>query len=145
LGFEGLLLAFLKLFLPEEGIERRLDAPPEAGHVGIEDQQKDKGRKDDQDRRRRPLHDQVLVGAAARRAAWGSGRLNAGASLVYFRFFLEDRDLGFFFLLPEVVPKEEHRAQRQHRQQEFEEAFHQNLPYLILFKRRKKSIAETIT
>jgi hypothetical protein len=54
--------------------------------------------------------------------------MNAARSLVAFVLFLEDRDLGFLFLFPEIVPEEKHRAQRQHRQQELEEAFHQNLP-----------------
>src|SRR5512138_892297 len=68
----------------------------------------------------------------------------AGASLVGFGLFLEDRDLGFLFFFPEVMTEAEHRAQRQHSQQELEEAFHQNLPYLILFKHRKKSIARMV-
>jgi hypothetical protein len=62
-----------------------------------------------------------------------------GVSLVAFGLFLEDRDLGLLFLFPEIMTEEKHRAQRQHCQQELEEAFHLNLPSLILFIRRKKS------
>jgi AmmeMemoRadiSam system protein B/AmmeMemoRadiSam system protein A len=61
-------------------------------------------------------------------------------SLVGFGLFLEDRDLGFLFFFPEIMAEEKHRAQRQHGQQKFEEAFHRNLPSLILFKWAKKSI-----
>jgi hypothetical protein len=47
-----------------------------------------------------------------------------------FGFFLEDRDLGFFLFFPEIMSKEERRAERQQGQQEFEEAFHRNLPFI---------------
>jgi hypothetical protein len=68
-------------------------------------------------------------------------RGNAGGSLVAFGLFLEDRDLRSLLFFPEVLTEEKRRAQRQHRQQEFEEAFHQNLPSIILLKTREKSIA----
>lgn len=45
-----------------------------------------------------------------------------------FGLFLEDRDLGFFLLFPEVESEEEDGAERHDREQEFEEAFHRNLP-----------------
>jgi AmmeMemoRadiSam system protein B/AmmeMemoRadiSam system protein A len=62
---------------------------------------------------------------------------------VAFRLFLEDRDLGFLFFLPEILTDEEDRPERQHGQEEFEEAFHRNLPFLILWKWTKKSITKT--
>jgi hypothetical protein len=62
------------------------------------------------------------------------------ASLGTFGLFLKDRDLGFFLFFPEIVTEEEHRAQRQNRQEKFEEAFHRNLPSFILWKCTKKSI-----
>jgi hypothetical protein len=61
------------------------------------------------------------------------------ASLGAFGLFLKDRDLGFLLFFPEIVTEEEHRAQRQNRQEKFEEAFHRNLPSLILWKCQKKS------
>jgi hypothetical protein len=62
------------------------------------------------------------------------------ASLVDFGLFLKDRDLGFLLFFPEILTEEEHRAQRQNRQEKFKEAFHRNLPFLILWKCREKSI-----
>jgi hypothetical protein len=82
----------------------------------------------------RPYGDRDVVFYADRTAA---------GSLVAFGLFLEDRDLGFFFLFPEVETEEKHRAQRQHSEQEFEEAFHRNLPSLIVLKRGKKSTPES--
>jgi hypothetical protein len=49
---------------------------------------------------------------------------------VAFGLFLKDRDLGFLFLFSEMETEEEHRAERHYSQQEFEEAFHRNLPSL---------------
>ncbi|MCK7489677.1 MAG: AmmeMemoRadiSam system protein B [Anaerotruncus sp.] len=43
--------------------------------------------------------------------------------------------ISLFF--PEIMAEAERRAQRQHREQEFEEAFHRNLPFLILIKMRE--------
>jgi hypothetical protein len=57
-----------------------------------------------------------------------------------FGFFLEFRDLGFFVLSSKGEAQEEYRAERQERQQEFEEAFHSNLPHSFLSKTAKKSI-----
>src|SRR5512135_1556745 len=75
------------------------------------------------------------VGPAARQT-----RRTRAVSLVAFGLFLEDRDLGFFFFFPEIVPETEYCAQRHHGQQELEEAFHRNLPSLILLKAEEKSI-----
>jgi hypothetical protein len=59
-------------------------------------------------------------------------------SLAAFGLVLEDRDLGFLFLLAEVMPEEKYRAQRQHRQQELEEAFHRNLPFPHFMEKAEK-------
>jgi hypothetical protein len=81
----------------------------------------------------------TLWPSLARTAGFDVRRMT-GASFVDFGLFLKDRDLGFLLFFPEIVPEEERRAQRQNRQEKFEEAFHRNLPSLILWKCRKKSI-----
>jgi len=54
-----------------------------------------------------------------------------------FGLFLELRDLGLFLLLAEREPQEKYRAERHEGQQEFEEAFHLNLPRYFYNKRRE--------
>jgi hypothetical protein len=61
------------------------------------------------------------------------------ASDVTFGLFLELRDLGFFFLLAQGETQEEHRPERRERQQEFEEAFHLNLPPFFYNQNAAKS------
>jgi hypothetical protein len=61
------------------------------------------------------------------------------ASDVAFGLFLELRNLGFFFLLAQGVTQEEDRPERRERQQEFEEAFHLNLPHFFYSQIAAKS------
>jgi hypothetical protein len=133
----------LQPLFPEERIEGRRDAFSETGHVGVDDEQQDERREDDQDGVGAPTHRSTLFFFPGRRKRISlyAGR-TADRSALAFGLFLEYRDLGLFLLFPEVKTEEKHRTQRQRGQQKLEEAFHRNLSLLFYLNPGKSQLSK---